>query len=391
MEKKLNPNPNPNSHKRLRRHASNLWSDLSSDIMISVFERLSFANFKRAKSVCSSWHSASRRSVLRNSQIPWLILFPEGNNNACTLFNPEEKDKLYKTQDLGVVFAKSVCRATFGSWLLMQDPRYNLYMVNIFTKDRINLPPMESQLGSIKIERTKDDELRIISNKGYGYESKRFNIPSFVLWIDVKTKDFIVLWGLGEFCVVYSKKGDTSWSQIPKSSDCYQMVYKDHKLYSSRYYGYSFKIFDFSADTPREAFHDDTYHTRYRRLRGGAKFVVTVSGDVLRVERMFSESGILSFIIYKVYSSLGFLKDHEEVDSLGDEAMLLDLGITVLASDIEGIKPNCIYFTGYRGRNTTDISLYNIETQKMELLRKFDCSSAQFSRARWFLPSFVGT
>ncbi|KAL1201730.1 putative F-box protein [Cardamine amara subsp. amara] len=96
---------NPNSLKRLKR-------ELPRDLLISVFERLGFANFQRAKSVCRFWQSASRQCVPKG-QIPWLIPFPEDNKNksCCVLFNPEEKHKLYKTQDLGVEFAKSVCWA----------------------------------------------------------------------------------------------------------------------------------------------------------------------------------------------------------------------------------------------------------------------------------------
>ncbi|XP_024009180.1 putative F-box protein At4g22180 [Eutrema salsugineum] len=106
MEKKLNPNP----HERVRQDVSNSWLELPQDLVNSVFERLSFADFQRAKSVCSSWHSASRQ--------------------------------------------QSVCKATYGSWHLMQDPCYNLYIVNLFFHESINLPPMESQLGMTKIERT---------------------------------------------------------------------------------------------------------------------------------------------------------------------------------------------------------------------------------------------
>ncbi|CAH8275752.1 unnamed protein product [Arabidopsis lyrata] len=203
------------------------WSELPLDLLNLVFERLRFADFQRAKSVCSSWFSVS--TTVTKNQIPLLILFPEDDNNSsCTLFNPEEKDRLYKTQDLGVGFAKSVCRATYGSWLLMQDSKYNLYILNLFTRERIELPSVESQLGMVKVERIIDDGFHIIQDER---KSEDMSIRSPVFCIDEESKDYLVLWGLGGCCVVYAKKGDTSWNQNLNISDCCDMVYKDHTLY----------------------------------------------------------------------------------------------------------------------------------------------------------------
>ncbi|KAG7546607.1 F-box domain [Arabidopsis suecica] len=396
----------PSSPKCLRRDTPNSWSELPLDLLTSVFERLSFANFHRAKFVCSFWHSASRQIIPK--QTSWLILFPRDNdnNNSCTLFNPEEKHKLYKTKDLGEEFAKSLCKATYGSWLLMRDPRFNLYILNIFTRERINLPPVESQLGMTKIERTIDDCFRIISHDHnmISMEYIGLYIGPCVFWIDEKTKDYIVIWGLGRWSVVYSKKGDTSWNQIPDISDCCDMVYKDHKLYfSGSGYQCDFRIFDFSRETPQQTFQGivimqglilNHRHGQpgYSHCTVTTKLVVTVNGDVLKVDRIWERKTRICrfFDVYKVYSSES-LKNYEKVESLGDEAMLLDLGITVLANDIEGLKRNCIYFSGSLENIIHDKFIFNIETQKMERVHKLDCSSAQLSSARWFLPSFTQT
>ncbi|CAB79172.1 putative protein [Arabidopsis thaliana] len=426
-----------------RKHNPNSWSDLPHDLLNLVFERLSFANFNRARSVCSSWYSASRQSVPKN-QIHWLILFPEDNNNknnsSCTLFNPDEKDKLYKTQHLDEEFAKSVCRATYGSWFLMVDPLFNLYILNLFTRERINLHPVELLW--------KDYELGVSSRNRM--KSRGGNVRSPVFWIDEITKDYVVLWGLRDWCVFYSKKGDTSWNQIPQTPDCYRLRYKDHKLYFQGYFS-SFKIFDLSGEIPQQTFDSLVFvdHCHFRRwvlystlvvtLTGKVlnvekmmdcsftvfeftlvnehhvqvfadtckylvfghrfyrlsdswvvdetKLVVTVTGNILRVQRMLRPwSGIQSFRVCKVFPK------YEEVNSLGDEAMLLDLGITVSANEVEGLRRNSIYFSGIHGEKTNQILIFNIERKNMELLQKLDGSSAhQLSRARWFLPSLTHT
>ncbi|ESQ47156.1 hypothetical protein EUTSA_v10028086mg [Eutrema salsugineum] len=115
------------------------WCKLPQDLLRLIFERLGFADFQRAKTICSSWLLASKISQ-PNNEIPWMILIPKDNNYGL-LLNPEEKDKVYKTQYLGNDFGNSFCVATYRSWLLMLDPQctemnivdirqYNLYRVS---------------------------------------------------------------------------------------------------------------------------------------------------------------------------------------------------------------------------------------------------------------------
>ncbi|EFH46096.1 hypothetical protein ARALYDRAFT_914405 [Arabidopsis lyrata subsp. lyrata] len=377
---------NPNSHKRLRQlETSNYWSELPIYLLNLVFQRLSFANFQRAKSVCSSWHSASRQSVPK-SQTHWLILFPENINKekSCKLFNPEEKDKLYKTQDLGLEFGRSLCIATYGSWLLMQDSKYtdnSLYIVNLFTRERINLPPVESQIGMVNVEIIWNTMyLFRISNMKTESKSEVMHIQSPVFWIDENTKDYIVIWGLGFRCVV-----------------------SDRKLYFLSCFG-SFKIFNLSGEIAQQTFQCGVKPEIFRlgkelgQLSSSwcvidTKLVVTVTGIVLKVKKLWRKrSRTWSFQVFKIYAS-GLLKEPELIKSLGDESMLLDQGITVLVNDTDGFIRNCIYFSGNdHEKNTNNIFIFNLKTQKTEPLHRFDRSLAQFSRAaQWFLPSFTHT
>ncbi|CAA7061757.1 unnamed protein product [Microthlaspi erraticum] len=373
---------NPNSHELIIRDTRNAWSELPADLLVTVFERLGYANFQRAKSICSSWHSASRQCVPKK-KIHWLIL---NSKDSCMLFNPEEKDKLYQTQDLDL--SKGDWIATYGgSWFLMSDDLCtNLYIVNIFTHEIINLPPVESQLGMRKMKRD---------------EYNGFTILSPVFWVDEKTKDYIVLWRLEYSCVVYSKKGDMFWNPIPKTSDCYDVVYKNHKLYLLGRYGVV-RIFSLAGETPQESFlcrvptpnnepFDQRLEVRHWRnpwTRYRTKLVVTVTGQVLKVVQLYKYlSRVWSFRVYKVCSS-GFSKKKKQIKSLGDETMLFEQGITVLANDVEGFISNAIYFS-YGDEDTTGILVFDLNTRKVEPLHKYDWSSGQFFGGQWFLPSFT--
>nr|VDD49200.1 unnamed protein product [Brassica oleracea] len=290
-----------------------------------------------------------KASTSPKSQIHWLILFPEGdennnNNYPCTLFNPEERDKRYKTQDLGLEFAKSFCISTYGSWLLMRHPLRSLYVVNLFTNERINLPSVESQLGMVKVERTLDGyELRTTSPNEKVYKGISIRTPVF--WIDERTNDYVVIWGLRDLCVVYSKKRDTSWTQLPKTAGCVDVVYKESKLYLSL--SGCFLIFDLSGETPQQIFQSNS-----NGLVVPTKLVVTVTGEVFKVEKWWRpRSETWSFRVIK--------------------SMLLDQGITVLGND--GFIRDSIYFSVKRD-NTSSIFVFNLKTKKTEPLHNFDCS-----------------
>ncbi|EOA28633.1 hypothetical protein CARUB_v10024854mg [Capsella rubella] len=366
------------------------WSKLPSDLLRLVFDRLGFSGFQRAKSVCSSWLSVSR-SCQPNNQIPWMIRFPckGGNDNDyCLLFNPEEK-KMYKTPNLGNDFAKSFCVATYRSWLLMQPQykymqghQFNLYILDLLTRERIDLPAFES---------------------GFG-------LTCPILWIDEKTKHYLVIGMSDEDYAISFKKGDTSWKQIPTSlQECFSMVFKDKKLYCLNYG--KLNILDFSGDdTPLRVFKTSVSGC-LKPLPGGygirragipckdqlshfkVNVVVTLAGHVLIVKCIRpSLSKIWNFGIYKMME--GGNNKWEKLVSLGDEAILLDLGITVLAKDMPGIITNSIYFSNptpyFEDKyDKNEIFIFNLDSNKVQQLHLSACSSFPcLSRSRWFLPSF---
>jgi len=383
------------------------WSKLPLDLLIMVFERLGFVDFQRTKSVCLAWLYASRMSA-PNKQIPWLIMFPEKGKDFCLLFNPEEKEKIYRIQNLGVEFANSHCLATYGSWLFMRDSRYKLYIMNLFTREKINLPSVESQFGRIKIERINDDLFYRKVDDEYDYHPKRhmIDISDHILWIDDKTKDYVVMWSFEcEYTyMVYCRTGDNIWNYRSLDISTVNIVYKDHKMYL---YSYTrdVKVLDFCEDIPRQIFETQVNYDITANGLGGEvddvwndkkeHIVVTLNGDVLRVKsKIWNNSDVWSFCIYKLNSSNTYW---EKLTSLGDEAILLDLGITVLAKTIEGINRNSIYFSGYHRLHhfrfdhvwsEKDICVFNLDTQEVERPHQSICSSIQISGARWFVPNF---
>ncbi|XP_010490218.1 PREDICTED: F-box protein At2g14290-like [Camelina sativa] len=77
-------------------------SDLPPDLVKCIFNRVSFTDFHRARIVSTNWYWSLKLTVPRKITSPWLILFPEGENdedgNRVKLFNHEEEDRIYKSK-----------------------------------------------------------------------------------------------------------------------------------------------------------------------------------------------------------------------------------------------------------------------------------------------------
>ncbi|CAH8386487.1 unnamed protein product [Eruca vesicaria subsp. sativa] len=374
------------------------WSELCPELVRCVFERLSFTHLKRGRSVCSSWRSALRGCVPKRNQIPCLILFPNNNennnNSSCVLFAPDDRDKTYKTRDLGVDFGQSSCVATYGSWLLMLDTRWDLNILNPLTGERIDLP-----------------------TTNYAHHPPRpydnMKPPNLVacLWIDGTSKDYLAVCKIDY--PIFTKRGNHWWRRF--GEDGYkQMVYEptSQKLYISHYHN-RIQVWSFSGDDPQQIFESYPQIDRYafwdflpdrckydkELYRKEEEFygkeyvdsrlyiaVSTLSGQVLKVVNVLQKSKRWLFRVYKMHP---VERSWEVVDSLGDEALILDMGITVVATkDIPGIKKNSIYFSGLNScRNNPDhIFVFDLTTHEIEPLPQCVFSSLHFSNARWFFP-----
>ncbi|KAJ4907867.1 F-box protein [Raphanus sativus] len=207
------------------------WSELCPEMVRCVFERLSFTNLKRGRSVCSSWRSALRGCVPKHNQ-KWLILFPNNNrnnNSSCVLFVPDDRDKTYKTRDLGVDFVQSCSVASYGSWLVMCDTRCNLNILNPLTGERIGLPHPPGPYDDIK---------------------------PLCLWIDDRSKEYLVVSdGLRYF--LYQEREQLVATRF-RGNVLQTNGIRTHipKLYVSRYNNHPLKVWSFSGDEPKQIFGD---------------------------------------------------------------------------------------------------------------------------------------
>lgn len=404
---------------------SGSWSELPMDILRFLLERLSFVDIHRAKMVCRNWYLCSKQTVRKRSESPLVMLSSEDD---CALFNPEE-DRVYKTKRY---FSGTRFLANSGNWFLVIDSGSNLYIEHAFSeKKRINLPPLESiksdQFSLKRVGEEEFNERRVgcFLEKGFSQMVKDLR---GLLWVDEgKEEEYTVAWFFdkGAEYIAFCKNGEDYYRTVPTrkgvhfmSQGISDMVLRGDFLYvyTTRRY---VRLLDLSG---QEGFREVTKRsfilpflpaspqnwdeiTYADRLKVSYNIAVTRSGDVLLVESILfkaSRSEILPRRMFHLYKTdpnpdsddilygenLSF-----EVHSLGDEALLLDSGITVPADPTLGIEPNSIYFTRHdRVRNFVqepscpDICVFNLATKKLTRFPNLSCFFKP-KDALWFLPS----
>ncbi|KAG7573453.1 F-box domain [Arabidopsis suecica] len=385
------------------------WSEMCSDAMRLILESLSIPDFHRASTVCSKWYSVSKSCVPGSrNRYPWLILIPEkfsdskpskklfrklSDTNSCRLCDPRN-GKTYRTRYLGDQLSESRCIASYGNWLLMLNPSLDFYVLNVFTGERINLPSL-SLRGKVSFER-KDDGGFFLEHSWFDRETiiNRY-IETAVLWIDEKTKDFVVSWIYNDQYLFSYKKGDDPWWHL-EDTKCLAMAYKDQKLcvYTSNHH---IKILDYSGDIPEEIIEENPYlnHPFYydpqpweyiwqRRL------VITTSGDVLIIlslKKTLENEEKRLFYIFKMNLQGD---EWERVDSLGNEMLVFGDGYTLaVAPAKEDVRGGVIYFVADDVWPPHTNKLLESSTGAFDLATteiSWSLHYCYFSNIRWFVP-----
>ncbi|CAN8324983.1 unnamed protein product [Cochlearia groenlandica] len=196
----------------------------------------------------------------------------------------------------------------------------------------------------------------------------------------------LVVWNTS-MALVYTKKGDITWRimQVEIGLKYRQIICnrKDQKVYL--YIDGYICVWDLSGDIPRSISAwrtaDNCYPTNFKRIN----IATTISGDLLQIDCAGKRSK-WRFHIHKFdFPNERWVK----IDSLGDEALILDMGLTVVAKDIPWMKRNTVYFSGLGNTSNDCIFVYDLTTQTVErCLPQSIFTSMRFSYARWFLPGY---
>ncbi|CAL9216445.1 unnamed protein product [Arabidopsis halleri] len=375
--------------------------------------RLSCTDLKSAKAMRSNLIQRPR------SGSPLLMLSAEkdGCRSNC-VYNPND-DRVYETtSDLsGYRFLGSS-----GKWFLVVDSLLKLYIIDVFSEERIDLPPLESFKGSLyKIERVGENKVRniLFSDLSPGDPHTAEDLRCR-LWVGDNKEDYVVVWHfeMNDF-LGFCKKGDDHYREILTRTGVRRELRGVKDMLLKGYSLYVLAIRDFIRHLDLSGHDEDGIkdvsenhklpmwkpgmsrdeHERvniYKITSSSESIAVTRLGQVLVVYsyELGNSQRHRMFHLYKRdpkdLDPKTYLTRLLEVHSLGDEALFLDLGTTVPADHTRGIEPNSIYFTRgdrirHRNPSRPDICVFNLTTKTIK--RFPTLSNFNVKDAQWFLPS----
>jgi len=300
-----------------------------------------------------------------------------------------------------------------------------LYIIDVFSEKRIELPPLESFKGSL-FKILRDGEENVKHMQMADNDPIRDEFPHAAedlrgrLWVEDKNGNYVVVWQFEKnqflgFC----RTGDDHYREIPTQLEVqrelrglYDMVLKGYNLYVFatrefiRHLDLSGQDEDGFKDVsekhrlpmwmPRLTMKERESRNQLKCIPSNKGIAVTRAGQVLLVYT-FDLGTSESHRMFRLYKRDPKDLDPKtldtqllEVHSLGDEALFLDLGITVPADHTLGIEPNSIYFTRgdrirHKESSCLDICVFNLITKTIK--RFHGLSNFNFYDAQWFLPS----
>ncbi|ESQ32980.1 hypothetical protein EUTSA_v10005703mg [Eutrema salsugineum] len=369
------------------------WSKLNPDVLRKILETLNPIDLARAKTVCSDWYFVSKTCFRPPGTS--LQIIHQGEDSSS------RQDKMINARTKPVGFCyKSYCMASSGTWLLMVDFRLHFHLLNLITRESIDLPSMDSPIrgGQVRfepggqgsyddkcgyfVESSGNKSVDILPSLSFTQIQSRISTSrkkhyyvkpsgdkfhhvskdivewknSAVVWINETTGDYVVAWIFRQHYLFSYKKGDASWSNLTliKGTDSgfLDVAYRYDKLFVFTT-DQQVRIFDFSGDFPDEVIANNPYWDRpfgfveqpweYVWKR---KICIQKSGEVLVIlslkEVKYEEK--LLFYVFKLNLESG---KWERVDSIGDddEMLILGHGVTVRAPVGDGIfKSDSICF-----------------------------------------------
>ncbi|KAL1217714.1 F-box protein [Cardamine amara subsp. amara] len=361
---------------------------------------------------------ALRSSLILRPKVGSPLVMLSREKEGCGVYKPDE-DRVYETKR---DFSGYRFLGNSGKWSLVVDSRMKFYIVDVFSEEMIDLPPIESFKGTLfRLERLGDNvRNRLVSDSAHGLVNTAEDLRGR-LWVDDNNGDYVVVWVFqrSEY-IGFCKKGDDHYREILlrgidvhwQFRGFYDFVLKGHHLYIHVVRGFIRHLDlsaghdgDFKDVSERQDFAlhrpslmslcmDERERIKINKIISFTESIaVTRSGQVLLVYtyELNSAERQRMFHLYKRNPNpTCYETEIVEVDSLGDEALFLDLGTTVPADHTLGIEPNSIYFTRgdriyHRNTSCLDICVFNLTTKTIK--RFPTLSNLNLKDAQWFLPS----
>ncbi|KAF3331995.1 F-box protein SKIP23-like protein [Carex littledalei] len=351
------------------------WTDLPSDLLISISDRLDILSCLRCSAVCTTWASTIRPRLptlplfCLEQPIPWLLLYA-----GASKYDPDHTDFIFYNLTTATSYCipslipfSSIERARFlgsnSGWLVCTNIKYQLHLISPLTGTKHLLP-------CIKRPHGYQGDLTVL----WGSEGNSFNWDSLEKVIICRVNEHcsgsdtgLLLLGLfWPHGLAVLKVGDDKWTWLDLKRH-----YKDALIYRGKIYAmatHTLCCWKLEGCSFRA---EKALTIRNSMLNSLTKYLVEYRGKLMMVCRDSEWRNPGNKI--RVYN---LDLDHRDrlwspVNNIGDNAVFIGPGYSRIASivGLHGIQGNCIYYTddhyahklnccGYRYHNS---GIYNLK------------------------------
>ncbi|KAF6176285.1 hypothetical protein GIB67_023576 [Kingdonia uniflora] len=376
------------------------WSELPLDLLELIGKNLDvYADYVRFRAVCVKWRSGlSPKPYSSAPQFPWLM-------EPIQCFYDLLENKVQRLPLIDTHGHR--CVGSSMGWLVfMEMSTPMIYMLNPFTRVRIQLPPVTTFPNVIDFDVNKVGKEYLVECAYGGNPSLRSLkemcytlIKKVVLSASPSSVDgeYIAVAVLnGDFDLAFCRKGDDVWTLIRES----KVYSEDVTFYKNELYAVNRKgrvaVCKLKGPSPIV---DIVARASSSQCRLRIIYIVESNGEFLFVKRhlnlLNSKPDLVyvtvGFLIYKLSSNFS---EWIQIGSLGDRLLFLgrNSSFSLSASNFQGCEGNCVYFTddysepyegGVRGNN--DFGLFHVGDNSIE---PFPCYT-EISQFIWPSPIFL--
>ncbi|KAF5200130.1 F-box skip23-like protein [Thalictrum thalictroides] len=344
------------------------WLDLPSHILVIISEKLTYIkDYIRFSAVCHSWQSLFVQN--RHRLLPFLMLYSQLESTDQKYLSDLFKNIMYNVFELQLHDKK--LRGFSEGWLVYEDySEVHLFNPFLSVNNKINLPRIKP------VERYIDG-----------------SICKFVLSVNPAVDpNFVVMAIYGGFdgFLAFYKPGNKAWNLL----DCKDMdsvVYYKDQFYAMDVFGRTWAC---NVSSPRSSVslivpetNDDDVTMRH---------IVDSFGDLLQVKQILVlKNRTFCNFKFEVYKLDQTALKWVEIKSLSGRVLFFgyNLCMSLLASDIPGCKPDCIYYAFdlfIMGKNEEDLAVYSLEDGSTERHYLTDSKIFFSSAPIWIKPTLQG-
>ncbi|XP_059462070.1 putative F-box protein At5g55150 [Corylus avellana] len=343
------------------------WTQLPQELLISIADNLKiYADYLRFCAVCHSWRSSVPNTPRHlPPQLPWLMLLDysdESHGSSDRVFFDPCARKIRHLEVLEALsYDTRFCGSSHG-WVVFldySDESRAVLLLNPLTQASLHLPPFSAYPKAQSFNYSEVDAFQFTFPQTQTLRKRLHLYIKKVVFSSAPlgNNNFIALaicCGVYANVLAYCKKGDETWTLIPRTMFSFaDVVYYNGLFYGVDYHGV-IAVCDINGASPIVSIIRPPllFHKRV----GAVMLYLVNSGDdellLARryVSRKFYDNGDLesyNTVWFEVFKMNWSEQRWDRVTNLGDRMLFIGSksSVSFLASGSRGCLGNCIYFT----------------------------------------------